>query len=266
MAVENHRRNINNLEESELQDLRAAFKKLMELSNEDNRSFAKHAGMHGFPDEMCWHGPRNIDGWPQVQLFLPWHRAYLYHLEKDLQRQVPGVTIPYWDWVTEEGTTEKIPDALSAETIDGEKNPLYSFHISYPGFGVDLETFRVADQHPVVTDLPSLGLVERIKGSNVFEVFSSNLRNIHGRVHVWVGGTMGTPRFAAFDPIFWAHHCMVDKIWWDWQQNNVIENIPSHYRDMALPPFNGTVETYLDTFRLGYDYSEDSKEVTGGWQ
>ncbi len=261
-----HRKNINSLDDSELSDLRKAFKKLMDLSNDDNRSFAKHAGTHDFPDGKCWHGPRSIDGWAKVQLFLPWHRAYLYELEKDLQRQVPGVTIPYWDWTTKKGDPEKIPDAFSIKTVDNEDNPLYRFHIVYPSKGVDEYTYRVVDQHPFVTDLPTPDRIERIKKSKVFETFSHNLRNIHGGIHVWVGGSMSTPRYAAFDPIFWAHNAMVDKIWWDWQQANIIENIPSHYRNMAVPPFNGTVESYLDAFRLGYDYSEDSKEITGGWQ
>jgi hypothetical protein len=36
--------------------------------------------------------------------------------------------------------------------------------------------------------------------------FSSALEALHDRVHVWVGGHMGLIPFAAFDPIFWAHH------------------------------------------------------------
>jgi tyrosinase len=239
----------------------------MEFPNEDNRSFAKHAGTHGFPDGDCWHGPKSADGWPAIQLFLPWHRAYLYRLEKDLQDQVPGVTIPYWDWRTEEGETEKIPEAFSTEAIDGEKNPLYGFHINYPSSGVVGNTFRQIDEDPnEYPNLPRPDAVEKLYESKEFQVFSNNLRIVHNEVHVWAGGTMGSQRYAAFDPIFWAHHCMVDKIWWDWQQDNNIENIPSQYKTMSLLPFEGTVQKYLDVFSLGYDYSEDSKKVTGGWQ
>lgn len=262
-----HRKNINSLSDSELSDLRTAFKRLMDLPNDDNRSFFKHAGIHGWPDSKCWHGPRNMDGWPNVQLFLPWHRAYLYELEKDLQSQVPGVTIPYWDWTTEDGEVEKIPEALAVETVNGEANPLYKYHVNDPSSGVVGDTFRQFDEDPIAyPNLPRPEDVENVKRQNVFEVFSSELRNIHNEVHVWVGGVMADVGFAAFDPIFWAHHCMVDKIWWDWQQSNVIENIPNHYRNFALSPFNTNVENMLDTFMLGYDYAEDSKEIPGGWQ
>jgi tyrosinase len=30
--------------------------------------------------------------------FCPWHREYIRRLELELQREVPGVTLPYWDW------------------------------------------------------------------------------------------------------------------------------------------------------------------------
>ena len=39
----------------------------------------------------------------------------------------------------------------------------------------------------------------------------------HDRVHGYVGGSMGQVPTAAFDPIFWSHHSMVDRIWYLWQ-------------------------------------------------
>jgi len=39
--------------------------------------------------------------------FLPWHRAYLRYLERELQRLKPefkDVTIPYWDWTSEKSS------------------------------------------------------------------------------------------------------------------------------------------------------------------
>jgi tyrosinase len=33
-----------------------------------------------------------------MQLFLPWHRAYLYTWEMAMRDRVPGVTLPWWDW------------------------------------------------------------------------------------------------------------------------------------------------------------------------
>ena len=40
---------------------------------------------------------------------------------------------------------------------------------------------------------------------------------LHNAVHVWVGGDMARVATAPNDPVFYLHHCMVDKIWADWQ-------------------------------------------------
>ena len=41
--------------------------------------------------------------------------------------------------------------------------------------------------------------------------------NLHNRVHVWVGGQMGTG-VSPNDPVFWLHHAFIDKLWADWQR------------------------------------------------
>ncbi len=43
--------------------------------------------------------------------------------------------------------------------------------------------------------------------------------NLHNRVHVWVGGQMATG-MSPNDPVFWLHHCFVDKLWSEWQKRN----------------------------------------------
>lgn len=47
--------------------------------------------------------------------------------------------------------------------------------------------------------------------------FTSQIEGLHDRVHMWTGGDMGQIVYAAFDPIFWAHHCMIDPLWRIWQ-------------------------------------------------
>ena len=39
---------------------------------------------------------------------------------------------------------------------------------------------------------------------------------LHNRVHIWVGGDMG-PGTSPNDPVFYLHHCNVDRLWALWQ-------------------------------------------------
>ena len=56
-----------------------------------------------------------------------------------------------------------------------------------------------------------------VLGFSDFLEFSELLESFHNSVHVWVGGHMGEVPLAAYDPIFWAHHTTIDRIWRRWQ-------------------------------------------------
>lgn len=82
------RKNAECMTEQEIENLRYAMNELMQLNQYplDTRSFNYYAQIHG---DSCQHG------WEQ---FLPWHRAFLYEFELQLQEVIPSVTLPYWDW------------------------------------------------------------------------------------------------------------------------------------------------------------------------
>jgi tyrosinase len=82
------RQNLDCMTEPEIDRLRRAFRTILDLDQwpEDRRSFNNQALIH---QNHCQHG------WER---FLPWHRAYLYEFEQNLQDFEPGVTLPYWDW------------------------------------------------------------------------------------------------------------------------------------------------------------------------
>ena len=68
-------------------------------------------------------------------------------------------------------------------------------------------------------------------------------------------GNIGT---AAYDPIFWSHHAMIDRLWWLWQLQNPGADPPARYLTSALPPFAGpaaVVGGTLDANGLGYEYA-----------
>ena len=66
---------------------------------------------------------------------------------------------------------------------------------------------------------------------------------------------MGIIPYAAFDPIFWAHHTMIDRVWRLWQLRHSAARLPASILDEALPPFRMTVRQTLDVTALGYDYA-----------
>jgi tyrosinase len=96
------RMNIDCLLDSQLAELRHAFREMYELNSwpQDVRSYNNLALIH---QNHCQHG------WER---FLPWHRVYLYEFEQALQDHCPNVTMPYWDWVMPEYPDNPIPNAL----------------------------------------------------------------------------------------------------------------------------------------------------------
>jgi tyrosinase len=47
--------------------------------------------------------------------------------------------------------------------------------------------------------------------------FRANLETeIHNTAHDWVGGSLATP-CSPNDPVFWLHHCNIDRLWAEWQ-------------------------------------------------
>ncbi|KAI9892115.1 MAG: hypothetical protein M1814_001821 [Vezdaea aestivalis] len=69
-----------------------------------------------------------------------------------------------------------------------------------------------------------------------------SLEDLHNGIHVSIGGQghMTVPDFAAFDPIFWLHHCAVDRVFALWQAlhpNSYFESTQES-GDSALLPFH----------------------------
>lgn len=249
-----HRRDARRLSKGQVAELRQAVSKAQKVG--DDRGYQYWAGVHGLPlPRYCQH---------TSPLFLPWHRAYLYFFEKALQDQLPGVTLPWWDWTRSH--REGLPPAYGrAKTPGGKPNPLASSPIQPSGRRDPAErrTWRRRRGSPAPSPLPSAARVEEAMANRDYFTFQNQLESIHNGIHVWVGGTMGDPWTAAYDPVFWAHHCMVDRLWYLWQLDNPGARLPEAYLDLALPPFEMTVRETLDATALGYDYAAGTAAVPG---
>lgn len=259
-AVLKHRRSADKLTAAEVKRLRETIKAALKIS--DNRGYQYYAGWHGVPFEWCWH---------HHPLFLPWHRAYLYFFERSLRDQVPDAALVWWDW-----TTGALPAVYDVEQDDaGNANPLFSADVDPLALQQGLEgsePIEVAPRtlrqpgSPGSPDLPTADEVEDVLATTSFLDFSAQAEDLHNRVHVWTGGQeghMSQIAFAAFDPVFWAHHAMIDRIWRLWQLRHPHAGPPAALLRRALPPFPMTVEQTLDTNALGYDYAATTTAVAG---
>ena len=242
----------------QLADLRNAFAKMQAVS--DDRGYQFQAGIHGLPlPKYC----KIAHGQP---LFLAWHRAYLYTFELALRDQVRAVSLAWWDW----RHTREIPASFAADTgADGAANPLKSMPVnelarkqgakdagdpSAHELASLPETIRAPGQSGAPR-LPTAADIDRVLKLGDFFDFQGQLEGYHNDVHVWVGGHMGDIAFASYDPIFWAHHTMIDRIWRIWQTKHPQTTLPASFLNQPLPPFSLTVQQTLNVITLGYDYA-----------
>jgi tyrosinase len=252
-----HRKNINKMTAEQVADFRRAVSQMMAIG--DDRGWQYWAGIHGLPLPMyCQHG---------TELFLPWHRAYLYFTELALQDQVETVSLPWWNWAGPNAHQIGIPVAYSEATDPGgNENPLASSVINDVarqqwGEGAPERTFRSPGDP---AELPSQDQLQAVVELNDFFDFSQELENIHNNIHVWVGGTMSEVPLAAYDPVFWAHHSMIDRGWRLWQLRHTRSGLSDAYLNQVLSPFQMTVRDTLDVTALGYDYASYTQHMPGG--
>ncbi len=227
--------------------LQDAYEKMQALSGSDNRSWIYWAEYHGFNRYDCWHHARHGGNAPSpYDLFLPWHRAYLVFFDNAARDQNPNAILPWWDWTSADSHTNGLPAAYASGGSALESGPMPP---------INGQPARSTSRNPGAPNaLPTQADVDRVLALTDFRDFSNQLQDIHDAVHPWVGGDMGSIATSAFDPVFWAHHAMIDRIWYLWQQLHGVNNIPPDYLDKALFP-GYTVQQVLDVRALGYDYA-----------
>ncbi len=228
--------------------------------------------------------------------FLPWHREYLRRFELALQAHNPSVTLPYWDW-----TVDNLPSSSiwnnnfmggngtgpNAEVTTGPfAHNTGNWNLTIGGtaflqreFGIDVPalptTIQVSD---CLLQTPYDGPNWNDSGSLVS--FRNRLEgwfgagSIHNRVHRWVGGSM-QPASSPNDPVFFLHHCNIDRLWAQWQREHPAEPYrpqgvggevgpAGHNLNDSMQPWGGaaTVASNLNHHAMGFWYDTDPPEVT----
>lgn len=124
---------------------------------------------------------------------------YLYWFERIVRKQsgMYDWAIPYWDW------TNAAQRALPATFRDSGSLLYDATRNAAVNAGNPLSTGLATSVANAMTLLDYFNTQSSINGP-------------HGSVHVSVGGNMGSTLTAAQDPIFWAHHAQVDRLWNLW--------------------------------------------------
>ncbi|WP_238360816.1 tyrosinase family protein [Iningainema tapete] len=89
---------------------------------------AVHVAAMGLMYEAAQGPAAGHDGAHESDVFLPWHREFIYRFEKALQSVNPNVTIPYWDW-----TDPKALEVIFADDFMGPNGQGVTLNI--PDFG-----------------------------------------------------------------------------------------------------------------------------------
>jgi len=201
------RKNANTLTTGERNRFMAAF---AQLNNQGLGRFADFRNMHTNVSSPQAHGAPG---------FLPWHRAYLLDLERELQAIDSSVALPYWRFdqpapniftldffgVSDPIGTVKFSatNPLQFWKTDGvqgiNRRPFFNTGTAPPGLRTETQTLALGTQYPAFRTLEG---------------------NPHGSAHTSFGGSISSIGTAAKDPLFFLLHCNVDRLWGKWQRQN----------------------------------------------
>ena len=235
------------IEQTNTAALADAYTKMQARQEGDNRSWMFWAEYHGYDRFDCWHHSSvGSQGFP-YDLFLPWHRAFLLLFERTVITANSGAVLPWWDWTSAASHASGIPASFK-NTASLTSGPVP------PALRTNPPRTRRSSGSP--SSLPTAAEIESILKLTSFDDFSTQVQGQHDRVHGWVGGDMGIVAQSAFDPIFWSHHCMIDRLWYLWQVRHGVGNLPPSYLNRTLAPFPLRVKDVLDIRQLGYSYGE----------
>ncbi|XP_074568595.1 polyphenol oxidase, chloroplastic-like [Curcuma longa] len=260
-------------------DYLAKYTKAVELMRalpaDDPRNFTQQANVHcaycdgaydqiGFPDlEIQVH-----NSW----LFLPWHRFYLYFHERILGKLIGDETfaLPFWNWDAPGGIQlpsiyTKTSSSLYDKLREARHQPPALIDLDYNGVDPGLPYETQVDNNlktmyrQVISGAktPSLFMGKSYRAGDQPNPGGGTLENIpHGPVHFWTGDStqpnfenMGNFYSAARDPIFFAHHANVDRMWYLWKK------LDDRHRDFDD-------KDWLDASFLFYDENADLVRVT----
>ncbi|HMG04243.1 MAG TPA: tyrosinase family protein, partial [Chthoniobacterales bacterium] len=202
------RKNANTLTVAERNRFIGAF---AQLNNQGAGRFVDFRNMHTAAASPQAHGAPG---------FLPWHRAYLLDLERELQGIDSSVALPYWRFdqaapnlfslaylgfsTSANGTVQfSSTNPLQFWVTDGvqgiNRRPFFNTTSGFASGRTEAQTLALGAQYAAFRNMES---------------------NPHGSAHTSFGGSISSIPTAARDPLFFLLHANVDRLWAKWQRQN----------------------------------------------
>lgn len=285
----------------EIASLRRGVAAMQQLSLDDPsdpRGWRFQANIHGAPLEEG-----SNPAWRQCQhgsfFFLPWHRMYLYWFERILRWAAadPTLALPYWNYFIPAHRVLPEPFRLPAEASNAlymeDRDPIVNAGVppwsAFSAFFDHRRAFastRFFHEDPLDVSFGGAWAARPVHSGAAAQ--NTGLLEItpHGQIHLMIGGRiedaagsvhtapMGDPRFAARDPIFWLHHCNIDRLWERWLDQGDSRANPlddTTWMDTAFTFFDETgravqmtARDVLNPYALGYRYDDDPLPGGGG--
>ena len=187
--------------------------------------------------------------------FTAWHRVLLAKFEDELRQIDDSVRIPFWDWTVDrtatsppwlndllggDGGPTNPPGSESGQVTSGPfRHSAGDWSITTGDPGTNDDAFdrpflaRGFARHFDAPQLPTTTEQNTALGRTLYSQFRFDLEVIlHNLVHRWVNGQMifrGSPH----DPVFWLHHCNIDRLWGIWMRGR---NDADRYTAAASDP------------------------------
>jgi hypothetical protein len=220
--------------------------------------FMRLAGYHGYPKEHCVHGTEAFPGW---------HRLYMLDFEASLQRSDRAlgedgrIALPYWDWLAGEevpsyvlNNWSSLPEGLLPQGVRGPKIT----RASQQEIKATLRRYgTVALAMDALNNLDHTQFASR-GGERSAVTGRTSIEVPHDDVHIAVQGAMGTVKWAAFDILFWLHHCNVDRLYETYLSKPGAVDELAHLSLGDASPFEGRpLEKVGSGLRYRYDKIPD---------
>jgi hypothetical protein len=228
--------------------------------------------------------------------FIAWHTPYIYQYELLLNKHNTSkdkgyITLPYLFLTNEDNDYAFVNEPKIDIVFDGEQmtmdNPLAAANVSYydekgnkkivtrNGFLKPKDESEVRKLKTTNKELNNVLYAENYPMFSSNNLFNKVLKKIidynpleipHNNIHDFIGGeggNMSEVSISAYDPLFWMHHCNMDRFFYNWLYNKT-----NHLKEQFLPPKipEETLKYTLSPFTNDIVYNDDFNNYVYGWQ